>query len=96
MLILNILGIILFLIGILIYVFRLSNILMFIIGLEIMSMGLGLLFLSIGLNLDDLNSTILFISLLVISGVDLVCILSYMLVYGRIKGNINISSNLNI
>lgn len=88
----NLLGIILYLIGLLIYILRLSNILMFIIGLEIMSMGLGLLYLNIGLNLDDLTSSTLFITLLVISGVDLVCILSYMLVYGRIKGHINISN----
>lgn len=51
-------------------------------------MGLGLQYLNLGLYLDDLSSSVLFIILQVISGVDLVQMLSYMLIYGNLKGNI--------
>lgn len=87
-----ILSIILFIIGLIGFIFNRKNIILLFITIEIMLLGLTLNILNTGLNFEDIDGLIFSVMIIIIAGAESAIGLSILVSYYRLRGNINIEN----
>lgn len=89
------LSLILFVIGLIGFIFNRKNIILLFISIEIMLLGLTLNILNTAFNLEDINGLIFSVMIIIIAGAESAIGLSILVSYYRLRGNINIENTYN-
>lgn len=89
------LSLILFIIGLIGFIFNRKNIILLFISIEIMLLGLTLNILYSAFNFEDINGLIFSVMIIIIAGAESAIGLSILVSYYRLRGNINIENTYN-
>lgn len=81
---------IIFIIGLIGFIFNRKNIIFLFISIEIMLLGLTLYILNIAFNFEDINGLIFSIFIIIIAGAESAIGLSILVSYYRLRGHINL------
>lgn len=88
-----ILSTIIFIIGLIGFIYNRKNIILLFISIEIMLLGLTLSILNTAINLEDVDGLIYSIIIIIIAGAESAIGLSILVSYYRLRGHINIEES---